>query len=213
MRTVHLPKSILVITLIHFLKDRSYILQSETACKNQDNQNGKTLTECIRPTNHGGIKLEATKQGIEKRLEELRIELPVLTDIKQPFCPGTIVGSLVILSGQTPRVNGKQKYVGTVGTSEITIDEAREAARVCALNLLSALKATVGDLNKVKRIVKMNGYVAATSDFTEHPFIINAASDLLNEIFGSQHARIAVGLSSLPGGAPVELELIAELEE
>lgn len=157
--------------------------------------------------------MEGIKKGIEERLEELNIQLPVLVDIKMPFEPGVISGNTVFLSGQTPRVNGVQKYTGTVG-ADISIEEAQEAARICTLNLLAALKGIIEDLNKVKRIIKMDGYVAATSDFKDHPAVINAASDLLHDIFGKEngHARKAVGMASLPGGAPVEIELLVEVE-
>ncbi|PWW27039.1 enamine deaminase RidA (YjgF/YER057c/UK114 family) [Cytobacillus oceanisediminis] len=156
--------------------------------------------------------MEGLKKGIEERLEELNIQLPVQADIKMPFEPGVISGNTIFLSGQTPRVNGAQKYTGTVG-ADISIEEAQEAARICTLNLLAALKGIIGDLNKVKRIIKMDGYVAATSDFKEHPTVINAASDLLHDIFGKEkgHARKAVGMASLPGGAPVEIEMIVEI--
>ncbi|MBT2679307.1 RidA family protein [Bacillus sp. ISL-35] len=157
--------------------------------------------------------MEGVKKGIEERLKELNIQLPVLVDIKMPFQPGVISGNMVYLSGQTPRVNGVQKYSGTLGV-DISIEEAQEAARICTLNLLAALKGTIGDLNKVKRVVKMDGYVAATSDFKDHPAVINVASNLLNEIFGKEngHARKAVGMVSLPGGAPVEIEMVVEIK-
>jgi enamine deaminase RidA (YjgF/YER057c/UK114 family) len=158
--------------------------------------------------------MEVIKKGIEERLNELNIQLPVLAENNLPFCPGVIIGNTVLLSGQTPKVNGIQKYTGIVGTSEVSIEEAKDAARICTLNLLAALKGLIGDLNRVKRILKMNGYVAAKSDFTQHTQVINAASDLLNDLFGKEnmHARIAVGMSSLPGGAPVEIELMVEFE-
>ncbi|PAE26572.1 MULTISPECIES: RidA family protein [Bacillaceae] len=157
--------------------------------------------------------MEGVKKGIEERLEELNIQLPELTDIRMPFEPGVISGKIVYLSGQTPRVNGLQKYTGIVGAG-ISIEEAKDAARICTLNLLAALKGIIGDLNKVKRIIKMDGYVASTSDFKYHPIVINASSELLHDIFGKEngHARKAVGLASLPGGAPVEIEMIVELE-
>ncbi|WP_026584055.1 RidA family protein [Bacillus sp. J33] len=156
--------------------------------------------------------MEGLKKGIEERLEELNIQLPVLADSKMPFEPGAILGNTVFLSGQTPRVNGVQKYMGTVG-DDISIEEAQEAARICTLNLLAALKGIIGDLNKIKRIIKMDGYVASTSEFKDHPAVINAASELLHEIFGKEngHARKAVGMASLPGGAPVEIEMIVEI--
>lgn len=154
------------------------------------------------------------KKGIEERLVELNIQLPEIPDNKQPFSAGVIVGNTVLLSGQTPKVKGNQKYTGIVGTPEVSIEEAQDAARICTLNLLGALKEMIGDLNRVKRVLKLNGYVASASHFTEHAKVINAASDLLNDIFGQEnkHARIAIGMSSLPGGAPVEIELMVEFE-
>ncbi|KAF0816693.1 MULTISPECIES: RidA family protein [unclassified Cytobacillus] len=157
--------------------------------------------------------MEGVKKRIEERLEELNIQLPLLSDIGMPFESGVISGSTVFLSGQTPRVNGTQKYSGIVG-EDISVEQAKDAARICTLNLLAALKGIIGDLNKVKRIIKMDGYVASTSDFKNHPIVINAASELLHDIFGKEngHARKAVGLASLPGGAPVEIEMIVEIE-
>ncbi|WP_052712184.1 RidA family protein [Domibacillus indicus] len=148
---------------------------------------------------------------IEKRLAEMNIELPTVTDKGKPFGMGALSGNTVYLSGQTPTVNGEMKYIGTVGSTISTL-EAQEAAKICTINLLAALKSLLGDLNRVKRIVKINGYVAAEKDFTEHPLVINAASDLLNDIFGqdAKHARAALGVSSLPGGCPVEIEAVAE---
>lgn len=158
--------------------------------------------------------MEVINKGIEERLAELNLQLPPMSANKQPFSPGVILGNTVILSGQTPKVDGSQKYTGIVGTSDVSIEEAQDAARICTLNLLGALKEIIGDLSRVKRIIKMNGYVASASDFTDHSKVINAASDLLNDIFGQEnkHARIAVGMSSLPGGAPVEIELMVEFE-
>lgn len=152
--------------------------------------------------------------SIEKRLQELNITLPELNDDAMPYALGVVSGKTVILSGQTPRVNGEQKYIGTLGTPSINVEEAQDAARICVINLLGALKGLIGDLEQVERIVKINGYVASTNDFTEHSKVINAASVLLNDIFGVEmkHARVAIGLASLPGGAAVEMEMTAELK-
>lgn len=150
---------------------------------------------------------------IEQRLSELNIELPLLQNKEYPFSIGTISGKLVFLSGQTPMVDGKMKYTGIVG-STVSIEEAQDAAVICTLNLLSALKVLIGDLNKVKRIIKLNGYVASEPNFVDQPLVINAASNLLNDIFGVEikHARAAIGVAALPGGCPVEIEMIAELK-
>ncbi len=152
--------------------------------------------------------------SIEARLQELNITLPELNDDAMSYALGVVSEKTVILSGQTPRVNGEQRYTGILGTPSINIEEAQDAARICIINLLGALKVLVGDLNQVERIVKINGYVASTSSFTEHSIVINAASMLLNDIFGEvrKHARVAIGLASLPGGAPVEIEMTVELK-
>lgn len=151
--------------------------------------------------------------SIEQRLRELNVKLPVLTVNKAPFDLGVIAENMVYLSGQTPTVNGELKYTGTVG-STISIEEAKEAAVLCTLNLLAALKTLIPDLNHVQRIVKVNGYVASEKDFHEQPQVINAASRLLNDIFGPEnsHARAAVGTAALPGGAAVEIEMIVQLK-
>ena len=151
---------------------------------------------------------------IEEKLKELQLELPKVPAVRRPFAGGVIYGNTVILSGQTPRINGHQAFSGTLGTGDITIEEAKEAAQICILNLLSHLKNILGDLNKVTRIIKMNGYVASTPDFKEHPEIIHAASEIINYLFGEEpgYARIAVGMASLPEGAPVEIEMTAEFK-
>lgn len=150
---------------------------------------------------------------IENKLKELGFELPQPSQKQIPFELGVIVGNLIFLSGQTSTKNGKISSKGIVGVN-VNVEQAKEAAIICTLNLLANLKQLVGDLDKVKRIVKVNGYVASSHNFTDQPLVINAASDLLNELFGkdSKHARAAVGVVSLPGGSPVEIEMIAEIE-
>lgn len=151
--------------------------------------------------------------NLTERLAELNIELPEPPALKLPFDAGVVSDKLVFLSGQTPIVDGTAQYKGIVG-STISVDEARKAAEVCVLNLLAALKNLIGDLDKVQRIVKMNGYVASDPSFTEQPYVINAASELLNRIFGDElrHARAAVGVAALPGGVSVEIEMVVELK-
>lgn len=151
--------------------------------------------------------------SIVQRLEELDIRLPELTENPEAlFALGSAAGAYVHLSGQIPVVEGKPKYVGLVG-SAVTMEQAQDAARLCVLNLLAALKTLVGDLDNVKRVVKLSGYVACEHTFTNAPLVINAASQLLNHIFPdtSRHARVAMGVVSLPAGAPVEIEMIVEL--
>ncbi|MET3507347.1 RidA family protein [Halalkalibacter oceani] len=150
----------------------------------------------------------------EKRLVDLKIELPEISDDHLPFASGVKVDNLVFLSGQTCLIGGEMKYTGVVGSS-VTLQEAEEAAEICILNLLGALKGMIGDLNRVNKVIKVNGYVASEKTFTDQPQVINAATNLLNEIFGEEnrHARAAVGVASLPMGTPVEIELIVELKK
>ena len=164
------------------------------------------------------MKVEQTdieETSVEQRLLDFNITLPEPADITHlPFASGIIVDNLVYLSGQTAHVEGKLKYSGTVG-SAVTVNQAQEAAEACILNLIATLKKMTGDLNKVKRIVKLNGYVASEKDFTDQPAVINAASVLLNKVFGvsNQHARAAIGVAALPGGTPVEIDLVVELHK
>ncbi|MDR0998799.1 MAG: RidA family protein [Treponema sp.] len=117
------------------------------------------------------------------------------------------------LSGCGPALNGEQRYRGRLG-AEYTVEEGQAAARCCVLNLLANLKAGIGDLGRVKRIVKMLCFVAGTDSFYEHPQVANGASQLLEDIFGGDAgrcARSAVGTNALPGNIPVEIELLVEL--
>lgn len=122
-------------------------------------------------------------------------------------------GNLIFLAGKGPRKSDGSYITGKVGT-ELSIEQGYEAARLTAINQLSALKAEIGDLSKVRRIVKVLGMVNAPDDFTKHPAVVNGFSDLMVAVFGDKgkHARSAVGMSSLPNGMAVEIELIVEVE-
>jgi len=149
----------------------------------------------------------------ESRIAELGLELPeVLTPVFS-YVPTVRTGGLVYTSGQVPMVKGKLEITGKVG-AEVTPEQGNELARICALNAVAALKAEVGELSRVKRIVKVVGFVASDPGFFGQATVINGASDLLGEIFGDagRHARSAVGMAVLPLNAPVEVELIAEVE-
>ncbi len=148
----------------------------------------------------------------EDKLKELGIELPEAPKPLGSYVPFVRSGNLVFLSGMLPLRGGKLVRQGRVGEN-ITIDEAREDARVTAINALSVLKLNIGSLNKVTRCVKLTGYVASAPDFTEQPKVLNAASDLMFEIFGEggRHARAAVGVSVLPLNSPIEIEFIFEI--
>lgn len=148
----------------------------------------------------------------EQRLADLGLELPDVVVPLASYVPAVRSGSYVYTSGQVPMVGGKMPVTGKVG-AEVDAETAHEAARVCALNALAAVRSVAGDLSSIKRVVKVVGYVASAPDFTGQPAVINGASDLLGQVFGDAgaHARSAVGVVSLPLDAPVEVELIVEL--
>ena len=148
----------------------------------------------------------------EEKLKQLGIELPEAPSPLGSYIPIVRTGNLVFLSGILPLIKGRLLRQGRVG-EDISLDEARDDARTAAINALSVLKANIGSLNKVKRCVKITGYVASAPDFTEQPKVLNAASDLMFEIFGEagRHARAAIGVNVLPLNSPVEIEFIFEV--
>lgn len=150
----------------------------------------------------------------EEKLQELGIALPPVPAAIANYVPAVRSGNQVFLAGQIAKGPDGKFVTGKVGR-DLTVEQAAEVARKCAIQLIAVLKAEVGDLSKVKRIVRVGGFVNCTDDFTNQPKVINGASDLLVAVFGDagRHARAAVGVNSLPAGAPVEVELIAELAE
>ena len=148
----------------------------------------------------------------EDRLKILGIELPQAPVPLGSYVPIVRTGNLIFLSGMLPLVQGKLLRQGKVGDS-ISIDEAREDAKTATINALSVLKTETGSLDTVKRCVRITGYIASASDFTEQPKVLNAASDLIREIWGEagRHARAAVGVNVLPLNSPVEIEFIFEV--
>ncbi len=151
---------------------------------------------------------------VEERLKELNIEL--FPDIRPigSYVQFVRTGNLIWVSGQGPGIKGKYiDYIGKVGDG-ISKEKAKEAARATSVNLISVLKNAVGDLDRIERIVSVHGYVNSTPDFTEQPYVIDGASELLVELFGEKgrHARCAVSAPSLPLGICVEIELIAEIK-
>lgn len=152
--------------------------------------------------------------AIDKRLKELNIELPEAASPAANYVPYVISGNQVLIAGQIPFWNGKLKGVGKLGDTMSTKDGA-EVARICGLNLLSQLCAACGgNLDKVSRAVKLGGFVNCIDSFSEHPEVINGASDLMVDVFAEKgrHARFAVGVNSLPRGVAVEVDGIFELE-
>ncbi len=146
------------------------------------------------------------------RLKELGYELPSVPNPAGSYVPATSTGSLLFTAGQLPFEEGQLQYTGKVD-KDVSVEEAKEAARLCALNALAAVEAEAGSLENVRRVVKVTGYVASATGFNRQPEVINGASDFLGEVFGERgaHARSAVGVAELPLDAPVEVELIVEL--
>ena len=141
-------------------------------------------------------------------LNRLGITIPDAPAPAANYVPYIIVGNMVYVSGQLPLVNGKLSVTGHVG-KEVTTEQAAEQARQCAINLLAQLNAACGgDLDRVKQVVKLGGFVACADSFTDQPEVINGASDLMVEVFGDagRHARFAVGTNTLPRGTCVEVE-------
>ena len=149
----------------------------------------------------------------EERLTELGLELPEVAKPVAAYVPVVRSGALVFTSGQLPTVDGELPKTGKVG-AEVSADEAKALAERCALNALAAVKAEIGDLARVRRVVKVVGFVASAPGFTGQPGVINGASELLGKVFGEAgaHARSAVGVAVLPLDAPVEVELTVEID-
>ncbi len=151
---------------------------------------------------------------VETKLAELGLSLPTPAKPVAAYVPTVRTGNLVFVSGQGPSINGEPRYSGRVG-AERTLEEGQAAARLCALNGLAAVKAEIGDLDKVKRVVKLLGWVSSAPDFTQQPQVMNGASVLLQDIFGERgkHARSAVSAHVLPNNITVEVEMVVEVGE
>lgn len=148
----------------------------------------------------------------EAKLAELGLELPQVAPPVAAYVPAVRTGSYVYTSGQLPMVAGAMVATGKVG-AEVTPERAKELAQVCVLNALAAIKAEIGDLARITRVVKVVGFVASEPSFTGQPGVINGASELLGKVFGDVgiHARSAVGVAVLPLDAPVEVEVVVEV--
>ena len=150
--------------------------------------------------------------AIETKMNELGIELPAAATPAGNYVPFVISGNHVYISGQITARDGKIEFIGKLG-SDYSVEEGQQAARICGLNILSQLKAAVGDLDKVKRCVRLGGFVNSIPEFTDQPKVINGASDLMVEVFGDagRHARAAVSCPSLPLGVAVEVDAVFEI--
>jgi enamine deaminase RidA (YjgF/YER057c/UK114 family) len=150
---------------------------------------------------------------IEARLAELKIELPKAAAPVANYVPVVIAGKTAYTSGQVTVLNGEFKYIGKLG-KEFTVEEGQKAARLCGLNVIAQVKAAIGDLDKVKRVLKLTCFVNSVSEFTDQPKVAKGVSDLMVEVFGDagKHARSAVGVNVLPLNVACEVEAIFELE-
>ena len=150
---------------------------------------------------------------IMRKIQSLGLQFPDTPKPVAAYIPAKQSGNLVFTAGQLPMVNGELISKGLLG-QDVEIEEANKAARICTLNALAAIKGVIGDLDRIKQIVRVVGYVASVPTFTQQPAVVNGASELLLEIFGEagKHARSAVGMAVLPLNASVEIELTVEVE-
>ena len=150
---------------------------------------------------------------IDQRLVELKLELPNPASPIANYIPAVRSGNLLFLSGQICQWNGERRFIGKLG-AEISLEQGREAAKLCGLNLLAqAKRALDGDLDRIVRVVRLGGFVNSAPDFSEGPKVLNGASDLMVQVFGDKgrHARTTVGVASLPADASVEVEGLFEV--
>lgn len=153
--------------------------------------------------------------AIEARLTELGITLPQAASPAANYVPYVITGNMLYLSGQLPIENGKIAVTGHLGR-DVDVAGGQRAAELCAINILAQAKAALGgDLGRIKRVIKLNGFVASTGDFTEQHLVINGASNLIASVLGDagKHARAAVGMAALPLNAAVEIDAVLEIAE
>ena len=150
---------------------------------------------------------------IEAKLKEIGLKLPEIPKPIGEYVPAKIVGNLVFCSGQGPIKEDTPIYIGRLG-EELTLEEGYEAAKICTINLLSALKSVIGSLDRIDEIIQVRGFVNSTLKFTRQPEVINGTSDLLVKLFGKKgkHARVAMGTSILPMNIPVEIEMIVSIK-
>ncbi|WP_019873976.1 RidA family protein [Sporichthya polymorpha] len=147
-----------------------------------------------------------------EKLRELGLHLPEVAKPLAAYVPAVRTGNLVYVSGQLPIADGKLLMTGKVG-ADVSVEQAHGLAQRAALNAIAAAAAEAGGIDRISRIVKVTGFVACVPEFTEHPKVVNGASELFGQVFGDAgaHARAAVGVPSLPLNAPVEIEIVAEI--
>jgi enamine deaminase RidA (YjgF/YER057c/UK114 family) len=152
--------------------------------------------------------------SVESKLKELGVTLPEPLKPLGVYVPAVKIGSWVYVSGMVSMQDKKFKYKGKIG-KDLTLEQGYEAARISGINALAAVKSVIGDLDRVERIVKVVGYVNSIESFTQHPQIVNGASELFVKVFGDRGiaARSAVGVAGLPEDSPVELEMIVKVKE
>jgi enamine deaminase RidA (YjgF/YER057c/UK114 family) len=150
---------------------------------------------------------------IEEKLKKMGIELPKMPKPVGEYTSVKVYGNLAYCSGQGPIKDDKPVFIGRLG-KEITLEDGYEAAKICAINLLSALKSSIGSLDKIDEVIQVRGFVNSTLEFTRQPEVINGASHLFVELFGEKgkHARCALGTSVLPMNIPVEVEMIVSIK-
>lgn len=165
------------------------------------------------PPIRSNVSGTVTRVSVEERLAGLGIELPPVPAPLASYVPVVVTGDLAFVAGQVPLVEGKPLVTGKVG-QEVDTEAGADAARRCALQALAVLREELGSLDRVRRIVRVAVFVASAPGFTDVPKVANGASDLLGDVFGDigRHARVTVGVSELPLGVPVEVELIAEIQ-
>ncbi|MGH7014802.1 MAG: RidA family protein [Stellaceae bacterium] len=149
---------------------------------------------------------------IEVRLRQLKIELPEAASPLASYVPFVRAGDLLFVSGQVCQWNGERRFLGKLGAG-ISLADGQSAARLCGLNLLAQARAAVGDLDRVHRCVRINGFVNSAPNFVQQPQVINGCSDLLVEVLGDagRHSRVAVGVAALPGDVAVEIDAVFEV--
>ena len=150
--------------------------------------------------------------NVEKKLQEMQVDLPAMSAPKAMYVPVVQTGKLCFVSGQIPMLDGKLLYAGKVGDT-LTLEDGAQAARICAVNILAALKDHLGDLDRIVRVVKLQAFVNSKVGFQQQHLVVNAASQLLYDALGEKghHARTAVGTNQLPMDAAVEIEAIVEV--